>query len=427
MTNFFKNNVNLVIFSILSLFAILIILYEAQFTNDFNIFLSASKDTFEKKNIYKILYNNNNFHYFYSVFLCILFYPLTLIPLYFAKVLWLFFNLFLVYRIFKIFDKYLPIKNLNHLKKIFIVLFFVFILRFLRDNFHLAQMTIFIFYLSLEGLNLINNNKKIHGAFLIALGIDIKLLPLLLIPYLIYRNQNKTFIYIIIFIFILLFIPSLFVGHDYNLFLISERWNLINPFNKEHILDTTESSFQSITALLSTLLVENSGEKDALELKRNIADISLDNLSLIINIIRLMFLTLTLYFLKTFPFKKSKSNVHTFYEISYLFLIIPLIFPHQQHYAFFFIAPAIFYVLYFFIFKYYLIKEKSKFFILKKIIFIISLIFIYFLTNSHFILGEYNRFYDHYKTLTYGVLLLIILLLFCNPNKIKNNSQFIES
>jgi len=43
---------------------------------------------------------------------------------------------------------------------------------------------------------------------------------------------------------------------------------------------------------------------------------------------------------------------------------------------------------------------------------------IFFLLSSDLLLGEYREIYDHFKTLTYGVLLLIPLLFFWRPKKI---------
>jgi hypothetical protein len=108
------------------------------------------------------------------------------------------------------------------------------------------------------------------------------------------------------------------------------------------------------------------------------------------------------------------------YELSYIFLVIPLIFPHQQHYAFFFIFPATTYLLfYLFIVFFQENKYKSeKYYQSKKIGFIAALGIIYLLTNSHFIIGVFNNYYDHYKTLTYGVLILMAMLAFCNPKKL---------
>lgn len=398
----------------------LIILFEAQGKGDFNIFISASKDLLMGKNIYKIQYNEW-YHYYYDILFALILVPFTYFPLYVTKLIWLISNVFFVFRIWKILIGWLPISKLNkNSKNLFVILSFIFILRFLRDNFHLAQLTILILYLTLEGLFLINKNRIIAGSLLIALGIDIKLLPIIIIPYLIYRNQWKAALCTVGFIIILLFLPMIFIGFDYNNFLLAERWDLINPMNKEHILDTSERSFHSLSTLLATLLVKDCGDWHALTLKRNIADISIENLNIIINVVRGALILFTLYFLRTMPFKSTSFKIQKLYEVSYLCLIIPLIFPHQQHYAFFFIFPASTYLLFYLVFIFFNKNNlrTGKYYKTKKISLIVILSIIYFLTNSHFILGQFNNLYDHYKTLTYGVLILMLLLAFCKPNKL---------
>jgi len=265
---------------------LIIILFEARGKGDFNIFVSASRDLLLGKDIYQIQYNEW-YHYYYDILFALILTPFTYLPLYVVKLIWLILNVFFVYRIWKILMDYLPISLLRKNSKIlFILLSFVFILSFLRDNFHLAQVSIFILYLTLEGLFFINNNRIITGSILIALGINIKLLPIVIIPYLIYRREWKSTLYIIGFIIVFLFLPILFIGFDYNNFLLIERWHLINPMNKAHILDTSERSFHSLTTLLATLLVKDSGEWHALTLKRNIANISIENLNIVINVVR---------------------------------------------------------------------------------------------------------------------------------------------
>ena len=400
---------------------LIIVIYEAQGNGgDFNIFLSASRDLLLGKNIYSIKYNEW-YHYYYDIIFALMVIPLTYVPLYFAKLIWLILNVFFVYRIWKIFITWLPFALLEKYSKIlFSVLSFIFIISFLRDNFYHSQVTIFILYLTLEGLFLINSKRKIAGSLLIALGIDIKLLPIVMIPYLIYRKEWKSVLYIIGFIILFLFLPVIIFGYEYCMFLLYERWQLINPMNKAHILDTSERSFHSLSTLLATLLIRDCDDFHILPLKRNIANISIENLNIIINIVRGVLILFTLYFLRIKSFKVSNIKLQKLYEISYLCLIIPLIFPHQQHYAFFFIFPASTYLLFFIIIKYFYMKNLNitRYFRVKKIAIIFSISIIFLLTNSHFILGEFNNIYDHFKTLTYGVLMLLILLAICKPDKL---------
>jgi hypothetical protein len=50
--------------------------------------------------------------------------------------------------------------------------------------------------------------------------------------------------------------------------------------------------------------------------------------------------------------------------------------------------------------------------------FLSVLILIYLLTNAHLLLGEFREYYDHYKIITYGGLLMIVLLAFLKPDKL---------
>ena len=146
------------------LLILFILLYEARGRTDFDIFYFASKDLFAGKNIYRIMYHEW-YHYYYSIFFAFLMWPFTCLPLYVAKVIWLILNVFFVYRIWKILAAWLPLSLLDRKREIlFILLSFIFILRFLRDNFHLGQVNIFILYLILEGLFLIVTDKKIAGS-----------------------------------------------------------------------------------------------------------------------------------------------------------------------------------------------------------------------------------------------------------------------
>ncbi len=392
--------------------ALFIFLYiESQGEGDFHIFLSASSDLFKNENIFEKHYGLG-FHYYYSVFFAVLLHPLTYLPFQLAKFLWLAVNCFFIFRIFQIIKNLLPLHNFSKNELLFLrVAGFVFAFRFLFENVHYSQMTIFLLYLCLQGLQLIFSNKPVTGAFLIALGINIKLLPLVLLPYLFYRKFFVAGILVILFYVGLLLVPIIFIGYPQNNFLLSNWFSLINPVNTIHVLDVEERSFHGLSTLLSTLLVQNVPDIHALKLKRNISDISLEQLHFILNIVRCAFIVLSLYFLRSFPFKSPRGLKHRFWELSYLLLLIPLIFPHQQHYAFLFICPAFIFCIY------YLIQNKNTLPKTKYYSMVSLSILIYLLCNLKILLGEFNEYYEHYKILTYGALLLIVLLANCVPKE----------
>lgn len=401
-----------------ALVAVLILVYliiESWNCGDFLIFLSASKDLFHGENIYLKTYFDG-YHYFYSIAFAILLYPFTFINPVVATFIWLALNVFLLYRLYKIIDNLLPITLTKKQRIIFWILTGVFSLRLVAENIHVGQVTIFILYLCVEGLSMIARDKKFYGALLIAAGINIKLLPIVLIPYLIFRKEFLAACWIVGLYVALLYLPVLLIGVEHNHLLLGTWAELINPLNKNHVLDVDERSFHGLSTLLSTLLVANIPDTFALTIKRNIANVNLEHLNTILMITRLILAGMTLYFLRTRPFKPSINKRYYIREICYQLLIIPLIFPHQQHYAFLFIIPAYSYCIL------CLIQYREDFSPSKRKLLMTLMIIIYLTVNLKTILGQFNAYYEHFKILTYGAILLIIVLAMLKPKPAMANS-----
>lgn len=399
------------LFSIAAFILLGFIIIESTNKGDFHIFLEASKNLINGENIYERTYFDG-YHYFYSILFALIIYPLTFLPAHFAVFIWLCFNVFLLYRLYVTIRKLLPIYTLsNKHQKWFWTLIFIFSLRLIWENLHVAQITILLLYLCLEGINCINNKRIVKGALLIAIGINIKLLPIVLLPYLLYRGKFKVSGIIVLFVTIFLITPVFFIGQDHYKLLMESWLNLINPLNTKHILDVEERSFHSLTTLLSTLLVENVPDVHALTIKRNVADLSIEDLSEIITVVRLILVAFTLYFIRSKPFNKNKNPLHRFWETSYILCLIPLIFPHQQHYAFLLIIPAYTYAVY------YLFRYHEKLSSFKRSFIIVSLVVIYFLVNLKLLIGNFNEYYEHFKILTYGAIGLLLTISFLIPPK----------
>jgi hypothetical protein len=394
---------------LLALTGLIYIGIEANNRNDFFIFLSASRDFFNGADIYTTSYVDG-YHYFYSTFFCILLLPFTKMALYTANFLWLGFNLILLYRIFWLITGFLDLKNTaKKIQYLIIACSFIFVLRFIRDNFHVAQLTTFILFLTLEGIFQVQQGNKKTGAFLLALGINIKLLPLVLLPWLIWRKELEASAWCVFFYALLLFFPALITGNQHNLFLISEWWKLVNPMKPSHILDVEERSFHGLSTLLSTLLMEKVPDIYALPVKRNIANITEQQLGFVVNAVRLFFAAFTLYFTGLKPFRTGFSKLKTYREIAYVTLVIPLLFPHQQHYAFLFVLPAAAYLFH------YLFTNQTGISKLKKRTLLSMLLCSYLCFNLSILLGNFIPYYEHFKIVTYGALLMIPLLAVCKP------------
>ncbi len=391
--------------------AVVFCFIEAKGKGDFYIFLSATGDLNVGANFYENKYVDG-YHYFYSVLFALLLKPFYSLSFFWVKFGWLLLNTVIYIQLFSMLAKCKLVNLLNEKQRnIFVFLVFVFSLRLFLDNMHSSQITLLILWCCIYGLFLIINNKPVSGAAILALGINIKLLPIVFLPYLIYRGYFKAFAFTVLFYVVYLFIPSVFIGHCYNMSLLKTWLALINPANQNHVLDVEERSFHGLSTLLSTLFVKDVPDVYALPLKRNIADVAIPTLGKILLLTRLLLVAFTLYFLKWKPFIKARTNWHRYIEISYLLLLIPLIFPHQQHYAFLFAVPA------FAVILLYLFTNKNS--LTKTALLTVSslLILIYLFFNLKILLGTFNAYYDHYKILTYGALFLIPLLIWLMKKK----------
>jgi hypothetical protein len=396
-------------FAILALLVFLFI--ESEEKEDFFIFLSGANDLGKHENIFEKTYLDW-YHYFYSVLFALLLKPFLFLPFQVSKFIWLCLNAFFAYRIFGIIRNLLPLHDFTQKERWIIKAGgFLFAFRFLYENLHYSQITIFILFLALQGLQLIFSHKPVWGALLIALGINIKLLPIVLIPYLFYRRFFLAGSLCVVFYIGMLYLPAMFIGWDYNQALLKTWAGLINPFNSNHILDTEERSFHGLSTLLSTLLVKNVHDPYALPLPRHIADLSLEQLKIILNFLRLILIGFSLYFFRTLPFKKSYGLKHQFWEVSYLLLLVPLIFPHQQHYAFLFICPAFIFCLYYFM------RNRENLPALKRNFLMVLGALIFIVSSLKLTLGVFNEYYEHFKLLTYSALLLIVLMAMCVPKE----------
>jgi hypothetical protein len=390
------------------LFAVLSLLYlllEARGEGDLYIYLQAGGRLHEGLDIYLTKYIDTQYQYYYSVLFAYILQPFYALSYYWVKFFWLLLNYILFLHLAVLFYRASFLQALKPSTKNWVVaVSILFSVRFVHENIHAAQITILIFWSCIMALRYSYKGQALKAAVFLAIGINLKLLPLLLVPYLVYRGYFKTVFYGAVFLGVSYLLPSLLIGHDYNLQLLHSWWSQINPTQARHILDVDERSFHGLSTLLSTLLVEKVPDLYAMPLKRNILDVPYETVSQVLLSARLLLLGFALYFVRSFPFQKAKTAWQFSCEVSYLLLLIPLLFPHQQHYAFLFATPAFGCVAYSLAVSN---KNRTKF--STRILYgLVALV--YLAGNLKLLLGEFNRYYEHYKILTYGALLLIPLL-----------------
>lgn len=397
------------------LFALGMLIAEFQREGDFKIMLEASRSLWHGEDIYAISYVDG-FHYLYSPLFAILIYPLTFIPAGMAGTIWKVLGFLMLARTFVIIRRLFRLKEDR--MQLIMGLAFIATLLPIYSNVHLIQMSAFLLFATFQGLDLIfRREQRILGSAWLALAINIKLLPLVFVAYLVYRAQWKAFALVIFYSIILLLLPALLIGWGHNMDLNASWWRTIDPNRSINMIDLDERGFHSLTAWLSSLLTDQFGPNE-LHLRRNIMSLDVKTVATIINMVRGVVILSTLWFLRTMPFRKARYPFAQFHEVAAICLMVPLIFPHQQIYGFFFLLPSSFYLVYFYFHARNGFRHPWKFNVL-----LAMGCFAFFIVNLEIFIGFARNELWHYKTLTYGALLQLLTLAFCNPDKVQYSNM----
>ena len=400
-----------IVIALLIIIAIVTSIISASNRNsDFDIFLDLATQLRQGQNFYTT-------GTYYSVFFVWLLVPFSSY-IFLSKLLWLLLSYFLLYRIYGLIQEYFNIKELTrkqHILWTILVLFYS--LQFLIYNIQMIQITIVLLWGCLESLRLIRNKREIWGGMLLAAVIMVKMMPLLLLPYLFYRGYFKSVVATMLFLVVLLFVPALFIGMDYNNFLLSEWWNILwgvmSPTNAGQLYELDSTGAHSLTALLPVYLMPTEA---MMPYRRHIANLQPETVVMILNFARLFFLAISLFFFRSLPFKKENDRLKTFWEIAYFLMLIPLLLPHQGKYAFLFVIPMLAYICYFFISTWN--RGKNVTYWICLICFIIPSLMFTPLYGSD-VIGRFLFDYcQHYRFFAIATLCFIAVALYCNPRKI---------
>jgi hypothetical protein len=392
------------------IFAVVTSAIFARSGGDFDTFLDIASELKQGKNIYAS-------GAYYCVFFFLLLMPFSAY-FFLTKFLWLLLSYFLLYRIWVLIKEYFDMTKFTKKQHLFwTILVLLYSIQFIIYNIHMLQITIFLLWGCLESLRLIQNKKEIWGGMLLATLVIVKMMPLLLLPYLFYRGYFKSIIAFVLFFVVLLFVPALFIVMEYNNFLLTEWWNVvwnaINPTNSESLYEIGSTETHSLTSLLPVYLMPTEA---VIPYKRNIAFLQPETVVMIINLVRFFLLTVSLFFLRSLPFKKENNKLKMFWEMSYFLMLIPLLLPHQQKYAFLFVIPMLAYIFFFFISTWKM--KKNTVFWICLICFIIPSLMFSPLYGSDVIGRFLFDYLQHYRMLTIAALFFIPIALYCNPRKI---------
>ena len=274
-----------VLIFIFSTLSIVFLGFEMTRDGDFYFYYSASSKVFTSPDLYDQLHGKNQvFDYYGSPVLTLLLCPLTKVSITVAALLWKVLSIMALYKIWRILESFSVSMRLNDSEKTrWLLVTFIGILFLVYTNLHHVQHTILLLYLSLEGVFQIEKNRAWQGALLISLGIFLKVAPIVLFPYLLYRSRYRSALLIVVFILVFASLPTLFLGWEHS-YLLWEGWlSKLNPGADLNALDMNNEKNQGLIAWISTLCIEGIRHiESSVFLRRHLIDLPLN---IVINII----------------------------------------------------------------------------------------------------------------------------------------------
>ncbi len=409
---------NSIYFKLLLVPVLLFVIYLEVFKNtnkDLDVFIGASKLIFDGKTCYDVWLHSGSsgLKYFYSPLFGILIFPLKDLPQVGYVFIWLCLNLFLSYRLIKLIPAFLPLGNLSFSQRSwFWLLLFLTTVRSYYDTLGLGQMTIILVWGSLESMRLLSKGKSVGSGAILALIINIKLIPIALLGYLVYKAEWKTIVSTVLFSILYLLLPALFIGYDFNNQLVSEWLGSLSNTGSNSLTD--DYGRQSLSAFIPALFTDTPLQ---FETSRNIMNLAPEHVSLILNSCRLAVVVL-LAFLFGKPFQKIASEKFLFFDLALICLVTPLFFPHQGKYSFFYLMPAQAWCVYYFVRHYSTRIQEKKF---RIVLILSSLSFILLTLTTDGLIGrKASNWCEYFNFITYGAFLLLAVMILLRP-KADNN------
>ena len=279
--------------------------------NDFLVYHSASSNFIHGQNVYGLSYGLSSGYYKYSPFSLLFFGIFALIPFSIAKFIWyIACSVFYVATIW-LCSKIMGVNFKNTQKNTFFYLsIFVVSLTHLYRELHLGNINLFIDCLLLISFILYINSKSnkstLYAAILYGIVVLFKPHFLILLPLFLFRTNIRFLIYSIGSILIGLLIPTVIIGFQKNMLLLSDWLATMKAHNQ--VINT---SHHTISALLTKILPSLN------TINPFILGIS------IISILGISFLFIYLIHRKKEKYLNSKNNNNFYFEIILLLAIVP--------------------------------------------------------------------------------------------------------
>lgn len=384
-------------------------------SNDINVYLHASQQFFTGENIYE---NNPFNNYLYGPLFAMLLGSISFLPWDVARLLWFLINIAAFAR------TYFLLKQITHqspslsgrFRKMWSIAVVILSLGFINHNINLGQITLLMVWLSLEGAYQVQIKKNNWGSMYLAAGMVIKIIPGLVFFYLLLKGRWKAAFMGGAAALLLLALPSVIKGWDYNWQMLQSWEQTINPGKEKYVFENNNGC-HSLNAMLPSYFLdfeepEHYGEYGW---PRKIAHVPYPILLWVLQALRLLLVaSLVALVWRAFRQKEPANSLQFFREISYLFLVSHLIFPHQMKYAMLYFVPAGAYVLHY-IFLH--LQQHGVAATLKKPgLTIAVLVMLLMALQGRDVIGDTAvNFLDYYHFMTFANLLFLIYLWLLPP------------
>lgn len=375
--------------------------------NDLEIFLDASQELLDGGNVYTTGYRQG-YRFFYGLAFAYLITPLNALPLAMAKVLWGLLGLLLLWRSYRILAAWAGLNTLSvERQRLVQAITALVLLQAVRDNLNTCQASFVLLWCCLEGIEQALRGRPVLAAVIVAFGIDMKLLPLIVVPYWFYRAAWRPLLVLPFALTLWVAAPLLLTGKDRGADLLRSRAELLNPTDKRHVLDDEEPDFIALGSLISAYAGGDHVRDYGVTLPRRVVRMTDEQVCKVTWLARLVLAMGMVIVLRLPPFRPSPSGLQRACEVGYLLACVPLVFPHQQGYAMLYLAPAVLYL------AMATLPATQPHATRKGVKVAWGLLLLG--ANVHLLLGTFFWFHDHYKLLSFTLLFALVLLIRFRP------------
>jgi len=377
--------------------------------SDIDIFYGAALRLRQGSNMYLAPYMYGMWYYYSPLFASILV-PFTWLDIRILKVCWHLFNLFLVFRSYRLFCWYLPIPKaksgillVSTLSLLAIPAVFL--------NLLYGQLTILVLWCCIEGVYRFLKNENTKGSLAFALGINIKVLPIFFFYSFLLKQNWKRLLYLFLAVGFLLLLPFLWLNFSFHKEIIQDWLNLLNPLNKEHIETIGEGGF---TDFASVLIKYATLQKIPNETSLNIISLNTLQVFWIQMVFRFLVLILTAWVILNLHAKTFTGRIKEFADLGFILACIPTAFPHQRDYSMLLCLPSAFLLF----FSWLVLKSKISSWVI--VFLLLDMVLISYVNFLEFFGGPMKFFLHQSRISGFGALFFLPLyVLWFKSQKVK--------